>query len=86
VPYKDIQKRRRCSRESKRRARARQAQPEFRAYIFPEQPFYRIGPNAAFEHGLLILSDSKLQEMVEAHREYGRHIFRVALVMDFSEE
>jgi hypothetical protein len=80
LPYKDPELRRLCSRESKRRARARQALPEFRAYIFPKQPFFRIGPSASFENGLLVVSDPVLWNMVEAHREFGRNIFRVALV------
>jgi len=85
MPYKDPEKRRRCSRESKRRARARLAQPEFRAYIFPKQPFYRIAHGASFEHGLLVVSDPALQNIIEGHREFGQNIFRLALVMDSEE-
>jgi hypothetical protein len=80
MPYKDPELRKRASRESKRRARARGTLPEFRAYIFPKQPFFRIGPSASFENGLLVVSDPLLQNMVEAHREFGRNIFRVALI------
>jgi len=85
LPYRDIEARRRCSRESKRRARARLAQPEFRAYIFPRQPFCRVAPGASFEYGICVVADPTVQSMIEGHREYGQNIFRVALVKDSEE-
>jgi len=82
MPYKDLEKRRACSRESKRRARVRLAYPECRAYICLHQPSIRIGPGVHFENGFFLTTRPELQNMVETNLEYGRHIFRLALVLD----
>jgi len=81
MPYKEIERRRACSRESKRRSRARPANPvmEFRAYICPHLPNFRVGPNAAFRDGFFVTDRPELQNMVEAHPHFGRHILRLAL-------
>ncbi len=88
MPYKNLESRRACNKESKRRARARLAHPIMRTkvYISPNQPSRRIGPNVAFRDGYFISTDRKLQAMVEADRQYGRGIFSLLIDTNLSIE
>lgn len=81
MPYKDPEKRRTFHREYKRRRRAELAHPltKFRVYICPQIPFLRVGPGISFENGFFVTDCPESQNMVEANREFGRHIFPLAL-------
>ncbi len=84
MPYKSLEKRRACARESQRRRRARLAHPlrKFKAYVSPRYPFLDLGPGLRFENGFLITDLPEAQILIEANPEFGRSIFPLAL--DFS--
>lgn len=77
MPYKDIQKRRACSRESKRKARARQAHPllKFRIYVCPRIPFLRLCAGIQFDNGFFVTDDLTVQERLEGSPHFARDIF-----------
>ncbi len=83
MPYKDPEMRRRCSRESKRRARARQAHPfhRFRIYLCVRFPNLNIGL-VSFDGGFLIVdvvARPDIKAQVERHPEFGVRIFPLSI-------
>lgn len=89
MPYKDLEKRRACSRESKRRSRAQEARiaplRKFKIYFcwrFPRLPIGR----ASFQDGFLITDQTQVQVQVERHPEFGVTIFPLALELNLTDE
>ena len=84
MPYADPEKRRQFQREYKRRLRLRKAQEKihpllgFKIYICPRFPFFRLG-RSQFISGFLITDSAEVQAQVEAHREFAKFIFPLAL-------
>jgi hypothetical protein len=85
MPYKDPEKRRACSRESKRRSRAQEAKVAplrtVKVYVCPKFPFLQVAPipGAFFRDGFLITDQVEIQFRTESHVEFGRNIFPLAL-------
>jgi len=81
VPYRDTEQRRACSRESKRRARARLAHPitKFKAYACVRHPFLRLGPGISFEYGLFVSDDKEIQARVEKSPHFGKDIIPLSI-------
>ena len=82
MPYADPEKRRQFQREYKRKWRKAQERINplrgFRVYVCPRFPFFRLA-RVCFDNGFLITSDVAVQSQVEAHHEFGRFIFPIAL-------
>jgi hypothetical protein len=91
MPYKDPEKRRACSRESKRRSRAQEAKiaplQEFKIYLCVRFPNLPVAPMAggSFRDSFLITNRPEIQAKVEAHVEFGRNIFPLALELTLTE-
>jgi len=77
MPYKDIARRRACSRVSKKRARARLAHPlmRFKVYICPRFPFLRLRAGIQFDGGFFVSDDSEIQAQIERDPHFALHIF-----------
>ena len=82
MPYADPERRRQFQRQYKRKWRAKQAKIHpllgFKIYICPRFPFFRLA-RVCFDNGFLITSDVAVQAQVEAHHEFGKFIFPIAL-------
>jgi hypothetical protein len=87
MPYKDPEKRRACSRDSKRRSRARLAHPlrNFRAYVCMRFPQLNIGITN-FNGGFLITDRRDVQDQIGRHPEFGRFIFPLCIDMTLNSE
>jgi hypothetical protein len=87
MPYKDIERRRACSRDSKRRSRAQLAHPlrNFRAYVCVRFPQLNVGL-ASFDGGFLITDRRDVQDQIGRHPEYGRFIFPLCIDMTLNSE
>jgi len=77
LPYKNIEERRRCARESKRRARARQAHPLMKIKIFvcPRFPSLRLAAGIQFDAGFFVSDDPEIQARIERDPHFARYIF-----------
>ena len=82
MPYADPEKRRQFQREYKRAWRERQKKINplrgFKIYVCPRFPYLRVARDC-FYNGFLVTNDPEVQAQVEAHREFGRFIFPLAL-------
>jgi len=82
MPYADPEKRRDFQRRYKKKWRAKQAKIHpllgFKIYICPRFPFFRLA-RVCFDNGFLITSDVAVQAQVEAHHEFGKFIFPLAM-------
>jgi len=85
-PYKDPARRRQCQRESKARWRKKQVKIrpllETKVYLCLQYPYVRVIGNSRYFEPFLITSDADLQAQIEAHHEFGVHIFPLALDLD----
>jgi len=82
MPYANVEKRRQFQREYKRKWRKAQTKIHplqgFKIYICPRFPFFRLG-REQFNGGFLITDSAEVQAQVEAHHEFGKFIFPIAL-------
>src|SRR4030042_7045118 len=87
MPYADPEKRRLFQREYKRKWREKQKKISqfrgFKVYVCPKFPNFRVA-RAHFDNGFLITNDPEVQVQVEAHREFGRRIFALAMELHFT--
>ncbi len=86
MPYADVERRRKFQREYKRKWRARQGKINpllgFKIYVCPRFPRLPVGLGHFFDGGFLITNREDVQRIVEAHPEFARHIFPVAVDLD----
>jgi len=82
MPYADPEKRRQFQREYKRKWRKAQTKIHplqgLKIYICPRFPFFRLG-REQFNGGFLITDKPEVQAQVEAHHEFGKFIFPLAM-------
>ena len=82
MPYKDPAVRRDFQRQYKRKWRAKQAKIHpllgFKIYVCPRFPFFWVG-RTQFIGGFLVTDNPEVQAEVEAHHEFARFIFPLAL-------
>jgi hypothetical protein len=82
MPYADPERRRQFHREYKRRWRKARAKIHpllgFKIYICPRFPHLWVGRDQ-FRDSFLITDNREVQAQVEAHREFGKAIFPLAM-------
>jgi hypothetical protein len=82
MPYADPEKRRQFQREYKRKWRKKQEKINplcaFKIYICPRFPFLWM-TREQFNGGFLITNKPETQAEVEAHRDFGKFIFPLAI-------
>jgi hypothetical protein len=82
MPYSDPEKRRQYNTRYKKRWRKARTKIHpllgFKIYICPRFPYLRLA-GACFDSGFLITSDVAVQAHVEAHPEFGKFIFPLAM-------
>jgi hypothetical protein len=85
MPYKNRDVRRaydaRYKRERRQAASRCAPRPtEVRAYLCHRHPNFRLPGGISFHEGILVTADPAAQDAVEQSPEFGKVIFRVALV------
>jgi hypothetical protein len=86
MPFRDQNRRREYDRVYKRQRRRAASMfatrpTEVRAYVCSRYPNLRLSGAVQFESGLLVTADPVVQDAVELSPEFGKVIFRVALVL-----